>query len=144
MKAWLCRPGEPGELTDLMSPNDGGINELLGGPSEDFWPFEQPICMAVLADREDLPPNRIVAGLLFRGPVLFLGCHDDLDDLTDDEIDYLERILEYAPEEYDEEYGYDEDNYDPYGGEYYDDVQEDDDYYGYHIDCEEGAHEQDE
>ena len=49
---------EPYEAAEIIETDD--MEETLGGAVEHLWPFEEAeeICMVVLADREDLLPNR--------------------------------------------------------------------------------------
>lgn len=121
MKALLMKPYEAAELIDTED-----IEETLGGEVEYLWPFEeQEICMAVLADREELVPNRDFAACgTIRGPILIVGCHDDFDDLTEEEAMRIEMQAAFSEEEYDLE-----DAIDPYD----DDAQEEEDYCGTRI-----------
>ena len=114
---------EPFEAAEIIETDD--VEETLGGIAEHMWPFEdEPICIVVLADREDLTPNRVFEECgTIRGPILFVGCHDDFDDLTDDEIAFIEAHTSWAEEEYDI------DEFDPYE----EDAQEEEDYCGTHI-----------
>ena len=114
---------EPFEAAEIIETDD--VEETLGGVVEHLWPFEdEPICMVVLADREDLTPNRTFEECgTIRGPILFVGCHDEFDDLIDDEIAFIESKVTFAEVEYDL------DEYDPYG----EDAQEEEDYCGTHI-----------
>lgn len=121
MKALYMKPFEAAEIIET---ND--VEETLGGAAEYLWPFEdaEEICMVVLADREDLCPNRTFEECAtVRGPILFVGSHDDFDDLSDDEIAFVEAHTSWAEEEYD---SYD---YDPYE----EDAQEEEDSCGTHI-----------
>lgn len=112
------------EAAEIIETDD--VEETLGGPVDHLWPFEEAeeICMVVLADREDLPANRTFEECgTVRGPILFVGCHDDFDDFTDDEIAFVECRTSFAEEEYDS------DDYDPYE----EDAQEEEDYCGTRI-----------
>ena len=120
MKALYFEPGEPAEI---MEADD--FEEILGGPVDYLWPFEdEMICAVVLADREGLQPNRVFeeCGVL-RGPILMVGYHDEMDDLTEEEIDFIESNAAWA----EEEYGTDES--DPFD----EDVQDEEDYGGVRI-----------
>ena len=115
---------EPYEAAEIIETDD--MEETLGGAVEHLWPFEEAeeICMVVLADREDLLPNRTFEECgTVRGPILFVGSHDDFDDLTDDEIAFVERRTSFAEEEY---YS---DDYDPFE----EDAQEEEDFCGTRI-----------
>lgn len=114
MKALYMKPYDAAEIIETED-----MEETLGGAVEHLWPFEEEeICMVVLADREDLAPNRTFEECgTVRGPILFVGSHDDFYDITDDEIAFVESHAEYAEEEYDL------DDYDPYE----DDAQEEED-----------------
>lgn len=120
MKALYMKPFETAEIVDIDD-----MEETLGGAADHIWPFENElICMVVLADREDLVANRTFEECgTIRGPILFVGCHDEFDDLTDDEIAFIEAHTSWAEEEYDI------DEYDPYE----EDAQEEEDYCGTHI-----------
>lgn len=121
MKALYMKPYEAAEIIDTDD-----LEETLGGPVEHLWPFEdaEEICMVVLADREELPPNRTFEECgTVRGPILFVGSHDDFDDLTDDEIAFIEAHTSWAEEEYDSN------DYDPFD----EDAQEEEDYCGTRI-----------
>jgi hypothetical protein len=121
MKALYMKPFEEAEIIETDD-----VEETLGGAAEYLWPFEEAeeICMVVLADREDLTPNRTFEECgMVRGPILFVGSHDDFDDLSDDEIAFVEAHTSWAEEEYD---SYD---YDPYE----EDAQEEEDFCGTHI-----------
>lgn len=121
MKALLMKPYEAAELVDTED-----IEETLGGEVEYLWPFEeQEICMAVLADREDLVPNRDFESCgTIRGPILIVGCHDDFDDLTEEKAMRIEMRATFSEEEYDLD-----ETIDPYD----DDAQEEEDYCGTRI-----------
>ncbi len=115
---------EPYKAAEIIEVDD--MEETLGGAVEHLWPFEdaEEICMVVLADREDLSPNRTFEECgTVRGPILFVGSHDDFDDLTDDEIAFVERRTSFAEEEYDS------DDYDPFE----EDAQEEEDFCGTRI-----------
>jgi|LSQX01.2.fsa_nt_gb hypothetical protein len=115
---------EPYKAAEIIEVDD--MEETLGGAVEHLWPFEdaEEICMVVLADREDMPPNRTFEECgMVRGPILFVGSHDDFDDLTDDEIAFVERRTSFAEEEYDS------DDYDPFE----EDAQEEEDFCGTRI-----------
>ena len=115
---------EPYEAAEIIETDD--MEETLGGAVEHLWPFEEAeeICMVVLADREDLLPNRTFEECgTVRGPILFVGSHDDFDDLTDNEIAFIERRAVYAEEEYDS------DDYDPFE----EDAQEEENFCGIRI-----------
>ena len=105
MKALLMMTGE---AADVIEVDD--IEETLGGEVEHLWPFEdQQICMVVLIDREDMEPNRCFEECgTVRGPILCVGSHDDLDDLTEEEIGFIESHTSWAESEYRD------DDYDPY------------------------------
>ena len=121
MKALYMKPFEAAEIIETDD-----VEETLGGPVDHLWPFEEAeeICMVVLADREDLSPNRTFEECgTVRGPILFIGRNDDFDDITDDEIAFVEARASWAEEEYDL------DDYDPFE----DDAQEEEDYCGTHI-----------
>ena len=120
MKALYMKPFETAEIVAIDD-----LEEALGGAADYIWPFEDElICMVVLADREDLPANRTFEECgTIRGPILFVGCHDEFDDLTDDEIAFIEAHTSWAEEEYNI------DEYDPYE----EDAQEEEDYCGTHI-----------
>ena len=120
MKALLMMPGMGANVIDVED-----IEETLGCEVEYLWPFEeQSICMAVCIDREDMEPNRCFDACgTVRGPILFVGYHDDLDDLTEEEISFVEGQASFAEEEYRD------DDYDPYE----EDAQEEEDYCGVHI-----------
>ena len=121
MKALYMKPFEAAEIIETDD-----VEETLGGPVDHLWPFEEAeeICMVVLADREDLSPNRTFEECgTVRGPILFIGSHDDFDDITDDEIAFVEARASWAEEEYDL------DDYDPFE----DDAQEEEDYCGTHL-----------
>lgn len=121
MKALYMKPFVVAEIIEIDD-----LEETLGGPVEHHWPFEEEeeICMVVLADREDLSPNRTFEECgTVRGPILFIGSHDDFDDITDDEIAFVEARASWAEEEYDL------DDYDPFE----DDAQEEEDYCGIRI-----------
>jgi len=121
MKALYMEPYEAAEIIEIDD-----MEETLGGAAEHLWPFEdaEEICMVVLADREDMPPNRTFEECgTVRGPILFVGSHDDFDDLTDDEIAFVERRTSFAEEEYDS------DDYDPFE----EDAQEEEDFCGTRI-----------
>ena len=122
---------EPFEAAEIIETED--VEETLGGIAEHMWPFEDElICMVVLADREDLPANRTFEECgTIRGPILFVGCHDEFDDLTDEEIAFIEGHTSWADEEYDI------DEFDPYE----EDAQEEEDYCGTHIVDEEEFYE---
>ena len=113
----------PDEAVDLIDTED--FEETLGGPVEHLWPFEdEAICLVVLADREDLAPNRTFEECgTVRGPFLCVGCHDYFDDLTEEEVSFVEGRAAFAEEEYDME------DYDPYE----EDVQDEEDYCGTRI-----------
>lgn len=121
MKALYMKPNETAEIIETDD-----VEETLGGAAEYLWPFEEAeeICMVVLADREDLSPNRTFdeCGMV-RGPILSVGSHDDFDDLSDDEIAFVEAHTSWAEEEYDSN------DYDPYE----EDAQEEEDFCGTHI-----------
>ena len=92
MKALYMKPYEAAEIIDTDE-----LEETLGGPVDHLWPFEdaEEICMVVLADHEDLPPNRTFEECgTVRGPILFVGSHDDFDDLSDAEIHFLVGVHE--------------------------------------------------
>lgn len=59
---------EPYEAAEIIEVDD--MEETLGGAVEHLWPFEdaEEICMVVLADREDLSPNRTFLGTGTRKP----------------------------------------------------------------------------
>lgn len=120
MKALYMKPFETAEIIDTDD-----LEETLGGAVDHIWPFEDElICMVVLADREDLSANRTFEECgTIRGPILFVGCHDEFDDLTDEEIAFIEAHTSWAEEEYDI------DEFDPYE----EDAQEEEDYCGTHI-----------
>lgn len=120
MKALLMMTGEAADVIEVED-----IEETLGGEVEHLWPFEdQQICMAVLIDREDMEPNRCFEECgTVRGPILFVGAHDDLDDLTEEEISFIEAGASFAEEEYRDE------DYDPYE----EDAQDEEDFCGTHI-----------
>ncbi len=120
MKALYMKPFETAEIIDTDD-----LEETLGGAVDQMWPFEDElICMVVLADREDLPANRTFEECgTIRGPILFVGCHDEFDDLTDEEIAFIEGHTSWADEEYDI------DEFDLYE----EDAQEEEDYCGTHI-----------
>jgi len=120
MKALLMMTGEAADVIEVED-----IEETLGGEVEHLWPFEdQQICMAVLIDREDMEPNRCFEECgMVRGPILFVGAHDDLDDLTEEEISFIEARASFAEEEYRD------DDYDPYE----EDAQDEEDFCGTHI-----------
>lgn len=120
MKALYMKPFEAAEIIDTDD-----VEETLGGIAEYMWPFEdEPICMVVLADREDMPPNRTFEECgTVRGPILFVSSHDDFDDISDSEVAYVESRAAFAEEEYVS------DDYDPYE----EDAQEEEDYCGIRI-----------
>ena len=120
MKALFFEPGEPAEIMEVDD-----FEETLGGPVDYFWPFEdEMICAVVLADREGLQPNRVFeeCGVL-RGPILMVGYHDEMDDLTEEDIDFIESNAAWAEEEYGTE------EFDPFE----EDVQDEEDYGGVRI-----------
>ena len=120
MKALYFAPFEADEEI-----NTEDFEDTLGGEVDYIWPFdEEDICLVVLADREDLSPNRTFEACgTIRGPFLAVGSHDDFDDLMDDEIAFLESSAAFAEEEYDL------DEADPYE----EDAQEEEDYCGTHV-----------
>lgn len=120
MKALYFKPYEAVETVDVDD-----FDEILGGPVDTFWPFENSdICLVALADREDLAPNRTFDEFgTIRGPFLVVGYHDDFDDLTDEEVAKVESDAEFAEEEYET------DDYDPFE----EDAQEEEDYCGVRI-----------
>ena len=106
MKALYMKPYEAAEIIDTDD-----LEETLGEPVEHLWPFEdaEEICMVVLADREELPPNRT-----------FEECGTVR---SDAEIAYVESHASFAEEEYDNN------DYDPYE----EDAQEEEDFCGTRI-----------
>ena len=100
MKALLFQPGEAVELIDTDD-----FEETLGREADYVWPFKDPeICLVVCADRDDLEPNRTFEECgLVRGPFLAVGCHDDFDDLTEEQASTVEAGAAFADPEYPEE-----------------------------------------
>ena len=93
MKAFYLEPEMGGEVIDVVT-----VSEVLRGEVEYFWPFENDaICLAVLADREELAPNRILNGVgVIKGPMLFFKYDDYIGELTENEITYIESFIDWA------------------------------------------------
>ncbi len=113
----------PDEAVDLIDTKD--FEDTLGGAVEYLWPFEdEAVCLVVLADREDMETNRTFEECgTIRGPFLCVGCHDEFDDLTEEEIALLESRAVFAEKEYNME------DCNPYE----EDVQDEEDCCGIHI-----------
>ena len=91
---------EPGCAPEIIDTED--FEEELGGAVEQLWPMREPgICFVALYDRDEMQPNRVVNDMTIRGPFLVVGCHDDFDDLTDEEMEMVEALADWAEEEYD-------------------------------------------